>query len=233
MIHIHNNIRFRREQSQHTLTQLARMANVDLDALKQIETGAIEPSLSQAVAIAHALDFPLERLITEDLEQKHNLLKNFECKFLAMDVDGVLTDAGMYYAEAGDELKKFNAKDGLAIKLLTASGIPVGFISSGKNAKTIENRAELLGVERVYVGTWKKAEILEDWCKELNIGIENVAYIGDDLNDMPVIQRVGLAACPADATLKIKEAVHVILTKKGGEGCVREFVDNYIREVSL
>jgi YrbI family 3-deoxy-D-manno-octulosonate 8-phosphate phosphatase len=137
----------------------------------------------------------------------------------------------MYYTESGDEFKKFNSKDGLAIKTLTGAGKYVGFVSSGKNSHIIENRAALLGVQKVYVGIGKKDEILEDWCKELNIGFENIAYIGDDTNDLPAIQRAGLTACPADAVPLVKEAVNIVLSKKGGEGCVREFVEKYIMEL--
>ena len=157
--------------------------------------------------------------------------KDFEFKFLALDIDGVLTDGGMYYTEGGDEFKKFNVRDGLAIKTLTDMGKYVGFVSSGINSNIIENRAQTLGVQKVCIGTWKKAEILEQWCKELNIGIENIAYIGDDVNDLPAIQKVGLSACPADAEPLVKKAVNIVLSKKGGEGCVREFVEKYIMEI--
>jgi 3-deoxy-D-manno-octulosonate 8-phosphate phosphatase (KDO 8-P phosphatase) len=166
------------------------------------------------------------------IHKKNNyMLKKFKFKFLALDVDGVLTDGGMYYTESGDEMKKFNAKDGLAIKALTDMGKYVGFISSGVNGNIIENRAKTLGVQKVYIGTWKKVEILEQWCKELNIGFENVAYIGDDVNDLPAIQKAGLSACPADAVPLVKKAVNIVLSKKGGEGCVREFVEKYIMEI--
>lgn len=163
--------------------------------------------------------------------KKYYMLKNFKFQFLALDIDGVLTDGGMYYTESGDEFKKFNAKDGLAIKTLIAMGKHVGFVSSGINGNIIENRARTLGVQKVYTGTWKKVEILEQWCKELNIGLENVAYIGDDVNDIPAIQKAGLSACPADAVPLVKEAVNIVLSKKGGEGCVREFVEKYIMEI--
>jgi len=164
-------------------------------------------------------------------KKKYYMLENFKFQFLALDIDGVLTDGGMYYTEGGDEFKKFNAKDGLAIKALTDMGKYVGFISSGINGKIIEKRAELLGVQKVYIGTWKKAEVLEQWCKELNIDLENVAYIGDDVNDIPAIQKAGLSACPADAVPLVKEAVNIVLSEKGGEGCVREFVEKYIMEI--
>ena len=231
MTNFNKNIKFLREQNQMTHQQLSMMCNITVESLKTFETTSTEPTLTELVFLAEALNFPVDRLILDNLEYNNSILKNFEFKFLALDIDGVLTDAGMYCTENGDEFKKFNAKDGLAIKTLTATGKHVGFISSGKNNKIIESRAELLGVQKVYTGTWKKAEILEEWCKELNIGFENIAYIGDDVNDLPAIRKVGLSACPSDAANLVKETVNIILSKKGGEGCVREFIDKYIMEI--
>lgn len=153
-------------------------------------------------------------------------------KFLVLDVDGVLTDGGMYYSESGDEFKKFNAKDGLAIRRLTKSGIPVGIISHGILTKLINKRAELLGIKYVYVGMGvKKLDILTNWCKELKIDLHDVAYIGDDINDIEVLQAVGVSACPFDAVLKVKDIAHHILQNNGGNACVREFIDEYFPEV--
>src|ERR1035438_6889908 len=98
-------------------------------------------------------------------------------KFLVLDVDGVLTDGGMYYTESGDEFKKFNAKDGLAIRRLTKNGIPVGIISHGHLSMLITKRAELLGIKYVCVGMeMKKLDILTKWCEELKIDLHDVAY---------------------------------------------------------
>jgi 3-deoxy-D-manno-octulosonate 8-phosphate phosphatase (KDO 8-P phosphatase) len=231
MTFINKNIKFLREQRQMTHSQLALMCNMSVDYLKTLENGAFEPKLNELLSLAEALNYPLERLIIDNLEKNHYMLKSFTFKLLALDIDGVLTDAGMYYTESGDELKKFNAKDGLAIKTLTTAGKYVGFVSSGKNSKMIESRAALLGVQKVSVGTWKKDEVIEGWCKELKIDFENVAYIGDDTNDLPAIRKAGLSACPSDAVNLVKNAVHIVLSKKGGEGCVREFVEKYIMEV--
>jgi YrbI family 3-deoxy-D-manno-octulosonate 8-phosphate phosphatase len=231
MTFINKNIKFLREQRQMSHEQLAMMCSMTVDSLKTIENGAIEPKLQELVSLAEALNYPVDRMIVENLEKNYYLLKSFEFKFLALDIDGVLTDAGLYYTQSGDEFKKFNAKDGLAIKTLTAEGKNVGFVSSGNNSNIIKNRAALLGVQKVYTGTWKKNEVLDEWCKELHIGLENVAYIGDDVNDLPAIHRAGLSACPADAVPAVKEAVHIVLSKKGGEGCVREFVEKYIMEI--
>jgi 3-deoxy-D-manno-octulosonate 8-phosphate phosphatase (KDO 8-P phosphatase) len=231
MTFINKNIKFLREQRQMTQSQLAMMCNMSIDYLKTLENGAFEPKPEELLSLAEALNCPLERFIIENLEKNYYLLKSFSFKLLALDIDGVLTDAGIYYTESGDEIKKFNAKDGLAIKTLTDAGKYVGFISSGKNTNIIEKRAAFLGVQKVSLGSWKKDDVIEAWCNELKIDFENVAYIGDDTNDLPAIHKVGLSACPSDAAPLVKEAVNVVLSKKGGEGCVREFVEKYILEI--
>lgn len=225
------NIKFLREQQQVSHKKLAMMCNMSVDLLKAIENSTSEPDLQQLILFAEALNYPIDRLIADNLEKNYYTLKSFDFKFLALDVDGVLTDGGMYYSENGDELKKFNTKDGLAIISLAKAGKSVGFISSGINGKIIEKRAQLLGVQKVYVGTWKKLEVLEGWCREMNIGFENVAYVGDDVNDIPVIEKVGLSACPSDAVNLVKEAVDIVLSKKGGDACLREFVEKYLMEI--
>jgi len=154
-------------------------------------------------------------------------------KLLVLDVDGVMTDAGMYYTENGDQIKKYNAKDGMAIQHLVKSGFQLAIISSGYKAEMVKARAELLGIQFCHVGREPKLEILKKHCEELNINLENVAIIGDDINDLEVFRKVGFTACPSDAVLVIKSHADVILTKKGGEGCVREFVDAYLLKQPL
>lgn len=148
-------------------------------------------------------------------------------KLLILDVDGVMTDGGMYYSENGDQYKKFNAKDGMGIMNLIKSGINVGIISSGFYGDSIKKRAEILGIDLCYVGRESKIEILKKWCSELKISFEEVAMIGDDLNDLSVMNEISFSACPRDANYKVKTKVDLILNKKGGEGCVRELIDNY------
>jgi 3-deoxy-D-manno-octulosonate 8-phosphate phosphatase (KDO 8-P phosphatase) len=149
-------------------------------------------------------------------------------KLLILDVDGVLTDGGMYYLEDGSEFKKFNTKDGLAIRrIIKEYKLPVGIISNGSKDKLIESRAQTLYIERVYVGHDDKLSILEEWCKELQIDLSEVAYIGDDVNDLACMSKVGYAVCPADAVDKIKEVAHIILKRNGGQACVREFIEMY------
>lgn len=149
-------------------------------------------------------------------------------KFLVLDVDGVMTDGGMYYTEAGDQFKKFNTKDGMAIKVLLNKGYKVAFLSSGSQETIVKNRAKTLGLDRVYVGSRPKLQVLIEWCREMDLSMENVAYVGDDINDLDVMDAVGFSGCPADAVEVIKLKANVILKRKGGDACVREFVDEHL-----
>ena len=231
MSQIHQNIAYLRKQKNLDTAAFAALCTIEEKTLLQIEHGSQDPNCDELVRISEALQLPVDRLLKEDFSIFEDRLNTFNLKFLALDVDGVLTDGGMYYTQKGDEFKKFNAKDGLAIKTLTAAGITVGFISSGINGHIIKERAKLLGVQYVYIGTWKKLEVLQEWCSELNIGLQDVAYIGDDVNDLPALTKAGLSACPADAVLKVRQVAHIILNLKGGEGCVREFVERFIRPI--
>jgi len=149
-------------------------------------------------------------------------------KFLALDVDGVMTDGGMYYTESGEEIKRFDTKDGRGIIELQKAGVQVGLISSGFKSGIINGRAKTLGLKKVYVGMDAKLDIMRQWCEELNLKLDHVAYIGDDINDRDIIKAVGFSACPADAMPAIKEIVDVVLTRNGGQGCIREFIEEHL-----
>ncbi|ADR21114.1 hypothetical protein MATR_12560 [Marivirga tractuosa] len=151
-----------------------------------------------------------------------------DIKLLILDVDGVMTDAGMFFTENGDQFKKYNAKDGMAIKALEKFGIQTGIISSAHKIKMVKVRAEMLNIKNLYVGSEPKIDILLDWCEKLDIKLSEVAIIGDDINDLAVMKAVGFSACPADAVLRVKETVDLVLHTKGGKGCVREFIDFYL-----
>ena len=168
----------------------------------------------------------LQHLIHSDLTAIKALSDGI--KLVVFDVDGVLTDAGMYYTESGDEFKKFNARDGLAIKALPKLGFYTGIISHGKNIHLISNRAALLGITKVYCGNEPKDKVLLEWCNELNIAPKQVAYIGDDVNDLSIMALCGFTAAPSDAVERVKNKVHVVLQTAGGCGCVREWIDHYI-----
>lgn len=155
----------------------------------------------------------------------NNNQDNINIKLFLTDVDGVLTDAGMYYSENGDELKKFNTRDGKAFELLRNAGIKTGIITS-ENTKIVEARAKKLKVDYLFQGALDKLPIIKEICDDENISISDVAYIGDDLNDELALRNVGLAFCPQDARIKIKNVQNIkILKTNGGDGAVREAVD--------
>ena len=149
-------------------------------------------------------------------------------KLFITDVDGVLTDAGMYYSEKGDELKKFNTRDGMGLALLQKSGIKTAIITS-EDTDLVAKRAQKLNVNFLYQGISDKLVCFEGMIRELRISPDEVCYVGDDINDSAIMQAVGLACCPADASTEIKALSHYISTLKGGEGCVREIVDKLLQ----
>lgn len=146
-------------------------------------------------------------------------------KLFATDVDGTLTDAGMYYSANGDALKKFNTHDGMGLKLIQAAGVKTAIITSEDTA-IVASRAKKLGVDFLFQGKRPKIETIKELCQNLKISLSEVAYIGDDVNDFELLSAAGLKACPADAVKKIAEIPGIIrLEKKGGEGAVREFIE--------
>ncbi|MDX1653023.1 MAG: HAD hydrolase family protein [Brumimicrobium sp.] len=176
-------------------------------------------------------DLDFANIICRPLYVKKEKIKKI--KLLILDVDGVMTDAGMFFTESGDQFKKYNAKDGMAIMALSKLGIEVGIISSGFKLEMVKARAELLKIRHLYVGREPKIDILNKWCQELGIDKQQVAIIGDDINDLSIMREVGLSVCPADAVLKVKETVDLVLSTKGGQGCVREFIDFYLLDELL
>jgi 3-deoxy-D-manno-octulosonate 8-phosphate phosphatase (KDO 8-P phosphatase) len=149
---------------------------------------------------------------------------------LVMDVDGTLTDGGMYVSENGDEFKRFNTKDGMALKRLSKMGFALGFLSSGLGRVMVQRRAEMLGVQRCFVGEGRKLLHLDAWRRELGLEWKQVAYVGDDINDLECLQHAGLSASPSDAHPRVLAAVNVVLEREGGMGCLREFIDRFLDE---
>ena len=147
-----------------------------------------------------------------------------ELKLFATDVDGVLTDAGMYYGESGEELKKFNTRDGMGIKLLQAEGVVIAIITM-EQTKIVARRAKKLGITEVFQGAKDKVSVLTHLSQKFNIPFEQMAYMGDDVNDVGALQTVGYAAAPADCVDQVRLVVHYICQRKGGEGAVREVID--------
>ena len=142
-------------------------------------------------------------------------------KLLVLDVDGVLTDGQVYLDSKGNESKRFNVKDGLGIKLLQEADIKVALISGGKSDSTI-HRAKKLNIKHFYFEVENKKEVLEDLKNILGLVDSEVLYIGDDLNDLSVKSSVGIFAVPKDAVKAVKKYSHLILSKEGGNGAVRE-----------
>ena len=175
------------------------------------------------------IDEPDDWTMLENLMRKHVLKTQpvTKIKLFLTDVDGVLTDGGMYYSETGDELKKFNTRDGMGFHLLREAGIKSGIITT-ENTQIVERRAAKLKVDYVYQGknTGGKLQTALEICRKEGITLAEAAYIGDDINCYDLLCEVGMAACPADAVDKIKTIPNIrILRKKGGEGVVREFIE--------
>lgn len=145
-------------------------------------------------------------------------------KLILTDIDGVWTDGGMYYDQLGNEWKKFNTYDSAGILFAKKLGIPVGIIT-GEDTEIVRRRAEKLKVDYLFMGAKDKLAIVKNIAKELDIDLSEVAYIGDDLNDIEVLQAVGISACPSSAPLYVKKLCKLNLDKKGGEGVFREFVE--------
>ena len=193
-----------------------------------LASGDVSPTVQDLIVLSSLFNVSIDDLLKKDLEARANLAQSKIIKFLVLDVDGTLTDGGMIFTSNGDEMKRFDAKDGRGIINTIKAGIPVGLLSSGLNQPLLEKRAKMLGIQFVFADEKSKLVTLSKWCNQLNISLENVAYIGDDVNDVKVMQHVGIAACPSDAVREVRDIAHVILTKKGGHGCVREFIDEYI-----
>ena len=151
-------------------------------------------------------------------------------KLFLSDVDGVMTDAGMYYTESGDEFKKFNTHDGMGFELLRKRGIKTGIITS-ENTKMVSRRAQKLKVDYLYQGKKDggKLAVAKEICIKEGIQLSEVAYIGDDLNCFDLLSNVGIAACPENAVKGIKLIPEIVkISKAGGDGAVRAFVDYLI-----
>ena len=149
-------------------------------------------------------------------------------KLAAFDVDGVLTDGGLIFDENGHEYKVFNAKDGQGIVNLNNAGIITAIITARKNG-TVEHRAKNLNIKELHQGSKNKIETLEGIMKKYNITFEEIAYMGDDLPDICILEKVKLKGCPNDAVDEVKAVANFISTKNGGCGAVREFCDYILR----
>lgn len=157
--------------------------------------------------------------------RRHKLISSLKhIRLFATDVDGVLTDAGMYYSESGDEMKKFNTRDGMGIKLLQRAGIITAIVTQ-ERTKLVAWRGEKLTIPEVHQGVMDKLSLVRDMAERHGLSMEQVAYIGDDVNDVATLEAVGFSATPADGMPQAVAVVDYVCEKKGGEGAVREIIE--------
>ncbi|MFN3975677.1 MAG: KdsC family phosphatase [Aquificaceae bacterium] len=150
--------------------------------------------------------------------------KALKIRLLVLDVDGVLTDGRLYYTSKGEEIKVFNVKDGFGIKMAQMAGIKVGVIS-GRESQALRKRLEELGIEEAYLGFNEKLAVLEDMLKRLYLSFEEVAFIGDDYVDLPILKRVGFPMVVCDAPEELRSYALYTTKARGGEGAVREAIE--------
>ena len=149
-------------------------------------------------------------------------------KLLVLDVDGVLTDGGLWFDASGQLIKRFDVRDGLGIRLLQQTGVEIAFLSGGQGGAT-EVRARQLGIQHCLVGIKDKPEALLQLQQELGIDMAETGFVGDDLNDLAVRPVVGLLMAPADACAPVRHGAHAVLKNKGGHGAIRELAERILQ----
>ena len=148
-------------------------------------------------------------------------------RLVSLDCDGVMTDGRLYYGDDGTQMRAFHVRDGVGIKMLMDAGIKVAFIT-GSRTQAIERRAKDLGVAHCLTGIEDKLAALQALCGGLGIGLEAVAHLGDDVNDLPVLARVGLPATVWDSMQAVRAAARIVTARAGGDGAVREFCERLL-----
>lgn len=172
----------------------------------------------------------IEKLMKENKEQNIELSEKLsKIKLIAMDCDGVLTDGGMYYSENGDELKKFNTKDGMGVGLLHKAGFKTAIIT-GEDVDIVKNRANKLKIKEIQLGIKDKLECMNKIIKKYNLSMDEVLYIGDDINDLNLLKNVGVSIAVADSLEIVKDNADYITKAKGGQGAVREVVELILQD---
>lgn len=181
-----------------------------------------------AAVTAYELDEPDDWTIMEALVRRHgHRPAGRPVRLFVMDVDGVLNDAGFYYSETGEALKKFSTRDGAGLDMLRRAGVERGIIT-GESTGFAPARARKLGITRIELGCSDKLPVLDAWRRELGLEWDEVVYIGDDLADIPCVRAAGLGACPRDAEPEVRAAADFICTHDGGRGAVRELIRHLI-----
>ncbi|OLT62917.1 KdsC family phosphatase [Moorena bouillonii] len=147
-----------------------------------------------------------------------------QVKLLALDVDGVMTDGGLYYTESGEELRKFNVKDGMGIRLLQQTEIEVAVITNS-NSRATRHRVQKLGIKYSFFAIEDKLAVLKELCEQLSLSLAQVAYVGDDIIDLPVLKAVGCPLTVADGIPENQDTAVYVTKLAGGQGAVREICD--------
>lgn len=153
-------------------------------------------------------------------------------KLLLLDVDGVLTSGEIIYSDSGEQIKIFSVKDGIGIRLLKEAGIQVGIIT-GRKGKALQHRCDNLGLELIFEGIRDKEKVLDDIRIKTGIPYDAMAFVGDDLPDLPVMKKVGLAVAVADASEMVRQHAHVTTRAGGGKGAVREISEAILKAQGL
>lgn len=156
------------------------------------------------------------------------LQKLHTIKAFIFDVDGVLTDGTVHVTESGEQLRKFNIKDGYALQLAVKRGYPVAVISGARSLGVI-SRLNGLGIKSIYIGIENKMLVFERFINENNISPDQIVYMGDDIPDLLIMKRVGLPSCPADAVEEVKAISSYISPKNGGFGCARDIIEKVLK----
>lgn len=151
---------------------------------------------------------------------------------MLLDVDGVLTDGSITYSDSGEQIKTFNSRDGLGLRLLMTFGVNAGIIT-GRRSAALTHRCKDLGITLLFDGVKDKKKALETILIQTSIPASDIAFVGDDLADLPVMRNVGLAICVADAPKEVKLHSHIITTQKGGQGAVREVCESILKAKGL
>jgi 3-deoxy-D-manno-octulosonate 8-phosphate phosphatase (KDO 8-P phosphatase) len=146
-------------------------------------------------------------------------------KLVLTDIDGVWTDGGMYYDQTGNEWKKFHTYDSAGVLICHKNHVPVGIIS-GEDTEIVKRRADKLKIDHLFLGVKDKLGKARELCRELNIRVQDIAYIGDDVNDLELLKAAGISGAPSSAIKQVLEIVDITTDKKGGEGAFREFVES-------
>lgn len=178
------------------------------------------------------IDEPSDWVITEHLmsrkTQTSTVEHKKEIKLFATDCDGCLTNGGMYYTEHGDEFKKFNTLDGMGFGLLRSRDIKTAIIT-GEDTQIVANRAAKLKIDYLHMGVQDKLTVLKGIAKEMNISLDQIAYMGDDINDIEVLKEVGLSFSVPNGRQEAKDAADIIVSVKGGDGAVREAIEYVLK----